>query len=50
VNPDGTLTATLATASGQAAPVPTDAQINAWIPAGTRHYGSDLTTTLAPTS
>ena len=45
VHADGTPTATLAAAHDQAAPVPVDAQINAWIPAGSRHFGSTLTPT-----
>jgi PKD repeat protein len=40
VNPDGTPTAALAAAHSQAAPVPTHPEINQYIPAGTRHYGS----------
>ena len=40
VNPDGSPTSTLTAAHNQAAPVPTDAAINTYIPAGTRHYGT----------
>lgn len=39
VNADGTPTASLASMHGQAIAVPTDAAINTYIPAGTKHYG-----------
>jgi hypothetical protein len=39
VNRDGTPTAALAAAHSEAAPVPTHADVNQYIPAGTRHYG-----------
>lgn len=39
VNPDGSPTAQLTSKAGQAAPVPTDAKVNAHIPAGSRSYG-----------
>jgi hypothetical protein len=39
VNSDGSPTATLTAVHNQAPAVPTDADINQYIPAGTRHYG-----------
>ena len=39
VNADGSPTATLTSLDGTAAPAPTDAGVNAWVPAGTRHFG-----------
>jgi len=40
VDPDGTQSSTLAAKNGSAAPTPTDAAVNAFVPAGTRHYGA----------
>lgn len=39
VNPDGSPTAALIALNNQAVPVPSDTEINKYIPAGTRHYG-----------
>jgi hypothetical protein len=39
VNTDGSPTSTLSAAHSQAVAVPTDTQINQYIPAGTKHYG-----------
>ena len=39
-NPDGTPTATLNAAHDQAVPIPTDTNINQYLPPGTRHYGT----------
>lgn len=39
VNPDGSPTSALTAAHGQAVAVPTNSKINAFIPAGTKHYG-----------
>lgn len=39
VNADGTPTSALSAIHNQAAPVPNNPAINAWIPAGTKHYG-----------
>lgn len=39
VNPDGSPTAALAAVQDQAVATPTDANINQYLPAGTKHYG-----------
>jgi hypothetical protein len=39
VNSDGTPTSALTAIAGQAAPVPTDAKINRYVPAGSRSFG-----------
>jgi hypothetical protein len=39
VNADGTRTALLTSLDGQAAPVPVDAKVNKYVPAGSRSYG-----------
>lgn len=39
VNPDGTRTSALSKKNAEAVPVPSDARINKYIPAGTRAYG-----------
>jgi hypothetical protein len=39
INPDGSPTSTLSSVHNQAIPVPTNANVNMYIPAGTRYYG-----------
>lgn len=45
VNSDGTPSSTLASAHSQAVAIPQDAEINKYIPAGTKYYGALATTT-----
>ncbi|MGB7980661.1 MAG: right-handed parallel beta-helix repeat-containing protein [Candidatus Nanopelagicales bacterium] len=49
VNADGTATAQLVAIDGQAAPVPSDAGVNKYTPANSRHYGSTAAVSPTPT-